>query len=83
MRCTACTVVDGWFPYLQQLITSMRGCVVHIRFDVELYFLRHSAMTGKIGHMFKCPLYSAYGSGLILSIFPRSDDYTKSVCRTQ
>ena len=24
---TACTVLDGFFPYLAQMITSMRGCV--------------------------------------------------------
>ena len=26
-RCTAHTVLDGFFPYLVQMITSMRGCV--------------------------------------------------------
>ena len=25
---TACTVLDGFFPYLAQMITSMRGCVL-------------------------------------------------------
>ena len=28
VRSTACTVMDGFFPYLAQMITSMRGCVV-------------------------------------------------------
>ena len=29
VRSTACTVLDGFFPYLAQMITGMRGCVVH------------------------------------------------------
>ena len=28
VRSTACTVLDIFFPYLAQMITSMRGCVV-------------------------------------------------------
>ena len=27
VRSTTCTVLDGFFPYLAQMITSMRGCV--------------------------------------------------------
>ena len=27
VRFTVCTVLDGFFPYLAQMITSMRGCV--------------------------------------------------------
>ena len=26
---TACTILDGFFPYFAQMITSIRGCVMH------------------------------------------------------
>ena len=29
VRPTASTVLDGFFPYLAQMITSIRGCVMH------------------------------------------------------
>ena len=29
IRCTVCTVLDGLFPYMAQMIISMRGCVAH------------------------------------------------------
>ena len=36
-RSTAHTVLDGFFPYLAQMITSMRGCVSHaMTFDLWL-----------------------------------------------
>ena len=40
------TVLDGFFPYLAQMITSMRGCVAYN--DLDLYLQGHLALALKI-----------------------------------
>ena len=40
------TVLDGFFPYLAQIITSMRGCVAYN--DLDLYLQGHLALALKI-----------------------------------
>ena len=39
--------------------------------------------TAEIWHIFLCPLYSIYNSGLILSTFGTNDHYHEQVCRMQ
>ena len=41
---TACTVIDGFFPYVVQMITRMRGCVAHNDFDRGLCLQHHLDM---------------------------------------
>ena len=36
VRSTACTILDWFFPYLAQMITSIRRCVMHNDFDQYL-----------------------------------------------
>ena len=50
--CPACrvrsvtpTVLDGFFPYVAQMITSIIGVSCGITFDLDLYLQGHSAMT--------------------------------------
>ena len=38
------TVLDGFFPYWAQMITSMRGCVSIMTFDLDLYLQGNSVM---------------------------------------
>ena len=47
VRSTACTVLDGLFPYLAQMITSMRGCVCAMNdlWPCSIYLQGHSAIT--------------------------------------
>ena len=46
VRLVASTVLDGFFPYLVQIINSMRGCVAHVMtLDHALYLQGHSALT--------------------------------------
>ena len=78
VRSTACTVLDVLFPYLAQMITSMRECVAcndlwpwlissrSFRHDFEI-------KTAKIWHILSCPLYKMYSSGCILSLFGTND----------
>ena len=61
------TVQDGFFPYLVQMINSMRGCVVC---DDPLPWPISSRSFGK-----SCPLCSVYSSGWILFIFGTNDHY--------
>ena len=43
------TVLDGFFPYLAQMITGMRVCVAYIMtFDLDLYLQGHLALALKI-----------------------------------
>ena len=69
--------LDGFFSYLAQMIASLRGCVMHNDFDLELYLRGHSAMTfwwtPTIWHILSCPIYSSYRSEWILSIFCTND----------
>ena len=71
------TVLDGFFAYQAQMITSMRGCLVHNDFDFDLYLQDHSAMTcnktAKTWHILSYPLYSIYSSAWILSKFGTND----------
>ena len=46
VRPVASTVQDGFFPYLVQMINSMRGTVSHVMtLDLDLYLQGHSALT--------------------------------------
>ena len=67
VRPVASTVQDGFFPYLVQMITSIRRCVAC---DDLWPWLRKS-----------CPLCSVYSSGWSLSIFSTNDHYYFRVCR--
>ena len=81
----AFTVLDGFFWYLAQMITIIRGCVAcyvlfriwkwegvshTMTFDLDLYLQGHLALTWK-----SCPLCSVYSSGWILLIFGTNDHY--------
>ena len=66
---TACTVLDGFFPYLAQMITNMRGCVAcndlwprsiswrSFSYDFAIKRLKYGILS--------CLLYSMYSSGWI------------------
>ena len=75
VRPVASTVQDGFFPYLVQMINSMRGCMwwpltlIYI-FKVIQPWLRKS-----------CPLCSVYSSGWILFMFGTNDHHHQRVCR--
>ena len=80
------TFVDGLFPYLAQMITSIGGCVVHNdlwHWPVSFRSFSHDCdKTAKIWHIL-CPLYSTYSSGSwILSIFGTNDHWHDRVCHT-
>ena len=45
VRPVVSTVQDGFFPYLVQMINSMRGCVAYMTLDLDLYLQGHSALT--------------------------------------
>ena len=62
VRSTACTVLDGFFPYLAQMTTCMR-CAVHndlwLRSISPRSFSHHFCnKTAKIWPISVCPLYS-------------------------
>ena len=42
------TVLDGFFPYLAQMITSMRGVLYIMTFDLDLYLQGHLALALKV-----------------------------------
>ena len=54
VRFTTCTVLDGFFPYLAQMITTLalEGVSCAMTFDVDLYLQGHSAMTPDIWKWF-------------------------------
>ena len=48
VQSVASTVQDGFFPYLVQMITSMRNVSHLMTFDLDLYLQGHSTLTLKI-----------------------------------
>ena len=57
VRSTASTVLDGFFPYLAQMITRMRGCVMHNDLWPRPGLCNKNA---KIWRILLCLLYSMY-----------------------
>ena len=76
VRCTAHTVLNGFFLYLAQMIISIRGCVVqpltltYIIKGIQQCICNKTAI---LRHNLSCPLYSMYSSGWILSLFGSND----------
>ena len=74
---TACTLLDGIFPYWAQMITSIRGCATYNDLwpwpRSSKSFSHDCNKTAKIWHILSCPLYSMYSSGWILSVFGTDD----------
>ena len=62
------TVLDGFFPYVAQMITNLRGCVAYNDLWPWHIFKVIWPWTWK-----SCPLRSIYSSWWILSIFDTND----------
>ena len=70
------TVLDGFFPYLAQMITNMRECVAYNDLWPWLIFFK----VIRPWPWKPCPLYNIYSSGWILSIFGTNDHQHEKVC---
>ena len=78
VRFTAGTVLDGFFPFSAQMITTMRRCsrawwpltLTYIFKVIQLLLCNEIA---KICHILLCRLYNTYSSGWILSKFGAND----------
>ena len=86
LHSSARAVLNGFVPYLAQMITSVRGCVS--RYD----FWPRSISSGSFSHDFvvhplkiwpilSCPLYGTYSSEWTLSIFGTNDHWYDRVFR--
>ena len=66
---TACTVLDGFFPYLAQMITNMRGCVACNDLwprSISWRSFSHDFAIKRLKYgILSCLLYSMYSSGWI------------------
>ena len=91
VRSVASTVLDGFFLYMAQMITIIRGCVVCYFFLIlKICFFEFLAIFEKFSTLKKviwhwpwksCPLCSIYSSWWILSIFSTNDHWHEKVCR--
>ena len=72
----ASTVQDGFFPYLVQMISSMRGCVTCD--DVWPWPISSRSFGLDLENF--CPLFNVYSSAWILFIFGANDHYHLRVC---
>ena len=74
---TECTVLDGFFAFLAQMITSIRGCVAWNDlwpWPISSWLFSHDCnKTAKIWHILRCLLCSMYSSGWILYLFGTND----------
>ena len=84
VRSTAYTVLHGFFPYLAQMTTGMRGCHAQRPFILTYVFKVIQAWLGnktaKTWHILPCPILIMYSSGWILSIFGTNHQQHERVC---
>ena len=89
------TILDGFFPYLAQMITTMRGCVAYndlwpwpissrsFGLDLEnrVLSVASTVLDGFFPSRMPCPLCIIYSYGWILFILGTNDHYHERVCR--
>ena len=77
VRSTTCTVLDGFFPYLAQMITSMRGCVACNDlwpWSISSRSFSHDFAIKLLKYGTSCAVRSTTCSRKILSIFGTNDN---------
>ena len=77
VRSVASTVLDGFFPYLVQMITSMRRCVA----CDDLWTWPPIFKVIRPWLWKSCPLCNIFSSRSIISIFATNNHYNQRVCR--